>query len=752
MIPDSKKTGKIKIESLKTDFVNDKPIDAVKSKTSETVLSSTDMLKNKVIDTVKSQISSVQSNSDMLKNNLVSQSSSQLGSNTFNSGRADLLKNTLSSSVPTSKLNHADMLTNNVTSTKTLPKSALAKNSLKQYFEDQLLSLVKGKGLYFSIQIGDLPPDTFNVVDFTLEEALSTLFTLTLSLSSHNANIELQKQLLQKATLTIYADGEKQRVINGIVEGAILGDVGFKRSFYTFKVRPTAWQLTLSQDSRIFHFKSVPDILAELLQKYHIRAECQFMDPHPVREYTTQKRENDYDFFCRLAAEEGIMFWFEEDKMFYSDSHLGMTAGLDLIYNPHPQSALKEHVINKWQFGTFMRPNEAILQDYKYTHPDVMLDSKLQNLKEKPVYSFYDSYGRFDNEKTAQQFTRYRLEALQADSEQGLAESNTIQLMPGKIFQLTEHPANAMNERWQVVKITHHGRLPQSLSDESDAEPAILTNTFSFIPGRNDWRPAFIHKPLVDGDEIATVVGPADEEIYVNEDGAVKIHFYWNRYDNADENASCWVRVLQNWNGDGFGFLAMPRIGQEVVVSYLNGDIDRPIIVGTTYNGNNRPPLDLPAAKTRMSIKSKTHKGAGFNEIRFEDDVGKQEFFIHAQKDMNTIVADGDQTDTVKLGDRKVTVQTGNETKNIEQGKLEEIIALMRSTTANQVQVQANAGEGGAGTQLYKATDEIKLDVEGSIIELTPKHIKLSKGGSSILITADGIAIDGNVLHLNKDK
>ena len=502
-------------------------------------------------------------------------------------------------------------------------------------------------GLYFFCKIGRLDELTFDVVDFTLEESLSTLFTLTLNLSSKNRDINLSEQLLKPVQLTIFVDGVKQRTINGIVGSAERGDIGFKRSHYIFTIHPEAWQLTLSKDSRIFHFKSVPEILNELLQKYNIVAGSQFMDPHPVREYVTQKRETDYDFFCRLAAEEGIMFWFEEEQMFYSDSHLGMTAGLDIIYNPHPQASTKEYTINQLKFGSFMRPNETTIKDYRYSHPDVPLNFKSQNPKNLPIYAIYDSYGRFDNEKMAAQFAKYRLEALQADSEQGQAVSNAICLRPGKIFQLHEHPASEMNDRWQIVKIIHVGQTTQSLDNESDKSAATLTNNFSFIPGRNDWRPPFIHKPLADGDEVASVAGPVDEEIYVNEDGAVKIHFHWNRYDSADENASCWVRVIQNWNGNGFGFLSTPRIGQEVIISYLNGDIDRPIIVGTTYNGNNRPPLALPAAKTQMSIKSKTHKGEGFNEIRFEDEGGKQGMFLHAQKDMTTDVLN-DRTTNVK--------------------------------------------------------------------------------------------------------
>lgn len=593
------------------------------------------------------------------------------------------------------------------------------------------------KGLYFSCTIGELDSATFDVVEFTLEEALSSLFTLTLTLSSANPDIDLQPQLLQKASLTIFSDGQKQRTVNGLVESAVRGDIGFKRSFYTFTIRPALWQLTLTKDSRIFHFKSIPDILNELLKRYHITAENQLMDPHPVREYVTQKRESDYDFFCRLAAEEGIIFWFEEDKLFYSDSHLGMTVGVDVLYNPHSQSSAKEHVINKLQFGAFMRPNEAHLKDYRYSHPDVDLRSKSKDRKIPSAYSVYDSYGRFDDEKTAAQFSRYRLDALQADSEHGIADSNCIQLMPGKLFQLSEHPAASLNSTWQVIAVTHRGALPQSLEDENTGEVAAsLTNTLRFISGKQDWRPLFMHKPLADGDEVATVVGPANEEIYVNEDGAVKIHFHWNRYDTPDENASCWVRVIQGWNGDGFGFLSVPRIGQEVLVSYLNGDIDRPLITGAMYNGKNRPPLTLPDNKTQTTFKTQTHKGAGFNELRFEDEAGKEEIYFHAQRDMRSQV--NRQLSTL-IGENRINHIKQDDYLRVEGERRDEITGDYSQTVSQNVHCRVqNRWLLGAGKEIHLHSDNVLvLDAKSEIV--------LKVGGSFISINASGITTNRTI-------
>ncbi|VEJ56327.1 type VI secretion system Vgr family protein [Pragia fontium] len=495
-------------------------------------------------------------------------------------------------------------------------------------------------GLYISCSIGGLPESTFDVVDFNLEEELSTLFKLEITAASNDASLNMDGQLLQNASFTVKVDGEVKRTVNGLVAAAHQGESGFDRTYYHFIIRPELWLLTLTQDNRIYHFKSVPDIISELLQKHNVRADSKLMDYHKAWEYITQRNETDYDFFCRLAAEEGIVFWFEENQMFYSDSRTGMMGGEALIYNAHTQSANRESVVHKLRYGATMQPNAVHLKDYKFSHPDVGLDTKAKASGKLPSYTIYESYGRYDDDGVAQQYAKYRLEAHQANSASGQAESNCFQLMPGKIFTISEHPNDAINSNWQIVKIVHRGSLPQSVGNESSSgeRVATLTNQFSFIPGSIDWRAPFISKPTVYGNETATVVGPAGEEIYVNEYGEVKVHFHWNKYDAADEKASCWVRAGQGWNGDGFGFMAIPRIGTEVIIAYLNGDIDQPIIVGTVYNGKNAPPVSLPAKKTRMTIRSQTHKGDGFNEIGLEDESGQEEFYMHAQKDMNVDV------------------------------------------------------------------------------------------------------------------
>ncbi|WP_419177240.1 type VI secretion system Vgr family protein [Providencia sneebia] len=492
-------------------------------------------------------------------------------------------------------------------------------------------------GLVFTCEIGILPPGTLQVTDFSLTEGLSSLFKLTINAVSLLPTMDFQLLLGQASSLTVKRNGQIIRTVNGILAGAVQGNTDGVKTWYQFDIRPEMWIMTLNQDSRIFQDQNVPTILQTLLNEAHVKSESLFYreDLHPVRDYTTQKRESAFDFWCRIAFEEGINFWFEEDKMFYSDEHLGMTAGINLTYNPQADTDITDSTATAWQYGEYLCVDETIQKDNNYIRPSYPL-SHQEKLDEGGQHSIFESYGRFQLDAEGEPLTKVRFEQLRSGSRVGQANTNCFALRPGKIVTLTRHPNPLMNDSWQVISVTHHGVQP--LADNGGGEGTQLSNSVSFIPGREEWRPPYRYKPTADGDELATVVGPEGEEIYVNEYGAVKVHFHWDRYGKPNHGASCWVRVAMGWSGNGYGFSAVPRIGTIVQVSYLNGDLDRPIITGCTYDGRNAPPIKFPENKTRTTFRTKTHKGDGFNELRFEDEEGKQEVFIHAQKDMNTKV------------------------------------------------------------------------------------------------------------------
>ena len=492
-------------------------------------------------------------------------------------------------------------------------------------------------GLVFTCTIGGLPDDTFQVTEFNLTEGLSSLFSLSISAVSALPFIDFQRHLGLASSLTVKRDGVLIRKVNGILAGAVQGNTDGVKTWYHFDIRPEMWVMTLNQDSRIFQHQSVPTILKTLLDEAHVKADCQFYreDLHPERLYTTQKRESAFDFWYRLAFEEGINFWFEEEQLFYSDEHMGMTAGIHLTYNPQADTDISDSTAMTWQYGEYLCVDETIHKDNNFVRPSYPLSHE-NKIEQGGQHSVFESYGRFQLDDEGRPLTQVRFEQLRNGSKVGQATTNCFALMPGKIFTLSQHPHQPMNDRWQVISVSHHGVQP--LADNSGGEGTQLSNSVSFIPGTQEWRPPYRYKPTADGDEMATVVGPPGEEIYVNEYGAVKVHFHWDRRGSADHSASCWVRVAMGWSGNGYGFSAVPRIGTQVLVSYLNGDIDRPMITGCTYDGRNAPPIKFPENKTQTTFRSQTHKGEGFNELRFEDAGGKQEVFLHAQKDMNTRV------------------------------------------------------------------------------------------------------------------
>ncbi|MBI0440433.1 type VI secretion system tip protein TssI/VgrG, partial [Dickeya dianthicola] len=300
-----------------------------------------------------------------------------------------------------------------------------------------------------------------------------------------------------------------------------------------------------------------------------------------------------------------------------------------------------------------------------------------------------------------------------------------------------------------VVAVTHSGQQPQALEEESGGEPTTISNSFEVVKATTTWRAAMPYKPRVDGPQIAMVVGPAGEEIYCDKFGRVKLQFPWDRYGASDDQSSCWVRVSQGWAGGQYGLIAIPRIGHEVVVSFLEGDPDQPIVTGRTFHATNPSPYPLPANKTRTSLRTSTHKGAGFNELRFEDQAGQEEVFIHAQKDMNTVVLNNRSTavnasHTENVGGDQTVVVQHNQTVSVKENQVTEIqgeqtvaVTQNRHTTVNDnesLQVKNNIA-------IQSQSGDILIATAGGFIAID------SEG--NISITGKGLVLNGTRIDLN---
>ncbi|HHN8349603.1 TPA: type VI secretion system Vgr family protein [Morganella morganii] len=650
---------------------------------------------------------------------------------------------------------------------------AALKDSLVQQAAPQvqsaasLLSGYSPSGLVFTCKIGRLPEQTFQVTEFSLSESLSSLFSLTISAVSLLPSITFEDHLGFAASLTVTRDGVKIRTVQGLLASAEQGNTDGNKTWYHFLIRPEMWIMTLNQDSRIFQKQSVPEVLATLLDEAHVKNDLKFYQEelHQKRDYITQKRESAFDFWCRLAFEEGINFWFEEGpKLFYSDNHLGMTAGIDLAYNPQADTDISDSTAFSWRYAEQLCGDIQIHKDYNPQNPSYPLQHQITG-EVHQQHSTFESYGRFQQDVPGQPFTQLRYEQSQNQRQTGTAGTNCFALMPGKIFTLKNHPSDTMNKAWQVIMVNHHGIQP--LADNSGGEGTKFSNTVQFIPGTQEWRPPFRYKPTADGDELATIAGPPGEEIYTNSEGAVTVRFHWDRRGRPDHSASCWIRVAHGWNGDGFGFMSIPRIGQEVIVSYLNGDIDRPIITGCTYNGRNHPPLELPKEKTRTTFRTKTHKGDGFNELRFEDEGGREEIYLHAQRDNNIYINHNktqhvghDEMHTV-VNDRKHEVchdefihVVNEQTLEIGVNQFEHIgkDRITRIDNSRKEVIHASHFQEVGENKQCDVQNDYKLTAAGGIHTHTKVHtlqasetVIIKGKAGSIQLDAQGVTITGNI-------
>ncbi|HHZ7441423.1 TPA: type VI secretion system tip protein TssI/VgrG, partial [Escherichia coli] len=481
-----------------------------------------------------------------------------------------------------------------------------------------------------------------------------------------------------------------------------------------------------------------------------------FYEDHPAREFCVQYGESDLAFLARLWAEEGI-FFFErfaadspEQKLTLCDDVAGLSQAGEFPFNPDTSAGAETECVSMFRYEAHVRPSSVQSQDYTFKVPDWpgMYEQQGESLNgQLEQYEIFDYPGRFKDEQHGKDFTLYQMESLRSDAEKATGQSNSPKLWPGTRFTLTGHPQKMLNREWQVVQSILSGDQPQALHG-SQGRGTTLGNQLEVIPADRTWRPRQQSKPKVDGPQSAIVTGPAGEEIFCDEHGRVRVKFHWDRYHGMTEESSCWVRVSQAWAGPGFGNLAIPRVGQEVIVDFLNGDPDQPLVMGRTYHEDNRSPGSLPGTKTQMTIRSKTYKGSGFNELRFEDATDKEEIYLHAQKNMQVVVLNskdkrvnydravsiGHDEFLVVANDRKVTVEGKQDHK----------------TTKDHVSLtEGNQGLEVKGDLAQKISGALGISVQGDIVLQSDSKISLRVGGSFVVIHSGGVDIKGAKINLN---
>lgn len=518
----------------------------------------------------------------------------------------------------------------------------------------------------------------FVVRRFEGREALFEPFEVAVDLASDDDSIDLTSLLDTPAVLSVHHAYDETRYLHGVIAEVEKGESGFHRTFYRAVLKPVLHRMQYHSDSRIFQEISVPDIVTKLFEEHGVRdVEWRLEADHLAREYCVQYQETSYDFVRRLLAEEGICFFFEHridgHKMILTDAPLAMPrlkAMEQLTCNANPGGTQKGFWVSRFVQTQRLRATHSEARDYSFKQPAYHQQHKSvqpgdngakpgQGGASHKHYELYDYPGRHKELAAGLPFTDHRLEAHRTDATQGQGQTNCIQLSAGFMLELTDHNDQTVNATHRLLAVHHKGEQPVSLEEEApdsssnnaqdgntqdssaDGGPGSQIATtyharFTTQPANLPYRPTNPNpRPRIEGPQIAHVTGPSGEEIYCDEHGRIKLWFPWDRHGKKDETSSCWIRVSQNWAGGSWGHMAIPRIGQEVVVEYLEGDPDQPILTGRTYHATNKPPYKLPENKTRMTIKSDTHKGTGFNELRFEDEAEREEIFQHAERDMN---------------------------------------------------------------------------------------------------------------------
>lgn len=536
----------------------------------------------------------------------------------------------------------------------------------------------------YTFKAGSYTGDKLRIVRFFGHEGISEPYQFSLDLASTDGEVDFDKIIGEQALFTIHGPKGK-RHIHGLV--SLFEQTGRegKLTLYRAEVVPSIWLLSRRHNCRVFQNQNIPDIIKGVLTDGGIPSDqfrFSLKRSYKPRDYCVQYRESDLSFITRLMEQYGMFYFFEHA----SDKHV-MVIGDDPVVNvpiPEPAKVIyhppgtagvsdQEHIY-EYRYNQEIRSGAFRLKDYDFKKPRLNLEAE-EKTKGDGRFEIYDFPGEYQAADEGKDLAKVRLEEVQATRQIGSGQSDCRRLIPGYRFTLDQYYRSELNREYLLVRLSQSGSQPQTLGAEAaggGGNGVIYQNQFECIPSATPFRPSRITpKPLIPGPQTAIVVGPKGEEIYTDEHCRVKVQFHWDREGKNDEKSSCWIRVSQLWAGSGWGAMFIPRIGQEVIVEFMEGDPDQPIITGRVYNGDNIPPYELPAEKTKSTIKSNSSKGGGgSNEFRFEDAKDSEEIYLHGQKDW-TIAIENDKNQTIGHDE---TLEVGNDrTKKVAKNQSEDI-------------------------------------------------------------------------------
>lgn len=626
-----------------------------------------------------------------------------------------------------------------------------------------------------------LGADTLVATEARGVEGISRLFEFTVSALSSRQAIQPQDLLGKSVTLSMARPGGARRIVNGIVvsfSGGLVTRNNYR--LFTLKVAPALWLLERTSDYKVFQDKTAVEIAETLLGDGGVSFEKKLQATYDKRDYCVQFGETDLAFLQRLFAEEGIFYYFTHQdgshKLMLADHAGGYADGTQdqVAYRQGSEDATD--AVHRMDFSASLTDAKWTLGDYDFEAPASPREGNRKTSQQPASSKSWEHY-RFPS-GSVQDATLTRLAGVAIDAEEARFEEASgagtcASFTPGHRFTLSEHPVEALKNKKHVVTEVRHevvDRAHFTIQPGTEGKP-YYRNSFNCIPATRPVRsPLPVPKPIVRGPQTALVVGPSGQEIHTDKYGRIRIQFPWDRYGAKDEKSSCFVHVAQALAGSGWGTVFIPRIGMEVVVHFLDGDPDRPLVTGAVYNGANAPPWALPANMTKSGLLSRsTLSGAtaNANELSFEDKKGEEKILFHAEKDFvrevendDTLVVDHDQTRTIKnnrtttitegndeltikAGNRTETITKGNETLDIKQGN--------RTVTLGQGNDALTLDTGNRTTKLAKGNDTLTLDAgnltakasAGTVTIEAARGITLKCGQNTIEVTPQGITVNG---------
>lgn len=585
-----------------------------------------------------------------------------------------------------------------------------------------------------------LGKDKLVAAGFGGSEYVSAPFAFSLSATATEDGLDPSAVAGKSVTVTLVDGDGKKRLINGLATR-----VAVTGTLWSLDLRPWLWMLRLGSDNRIFQQKTVPEIIKAVFDGAGFTDyKDSLTGSYTARDYCVQYGESHYDFVHRLMEDEGIWYCFEhadgKHTLVLGDdasAHAAcpQVAAAKFLELPPEKNWLENNRVEAVSLELAVVTSKYQADDFNFETPSTEL--KAQASGDGSGQQIYEYPGGYDKKDSGDGRASKRLQAFEAQTKTISARSDVRHFTAGGKFTLSNHPDASLNADWVLASVDHQ------------ASPHAYSNSFTAYPADVVFRPLPVTpKPRIAGSQTAIVTGKSGEEIWTDKYGRIKVQFHWDQLGKKDENTTCWIRVAQSWAGKSWGAWTLPRVGQEVVVSFLDGDPDRPLVTGCVYNGENSLPYALPDNQTRTTLKSNSSKqGEGYNEIRFEDKKDSEEIFVHARKDMNVEVEKGNRAVTIMEGNDSLTISKGNRTTTITEGnETHDVSKGTRAITVKDNETHTNSADFThevKGNYTLKVTGDLTIQATGKITMKSDADVTIQSGTATNVKAGTAMSLEG---------